>query len=113
MSSREEQQDSACPGRGERAVEDLLAAVGSAVGAVAERIPSTAEHEIRKTLEEQGDISVDTGEPLPRHAGNAREVTGPGDVPAAQVTAPRPGMPAGDLPAQAVPTQGAASSRAS
>lgn len=47
----------------------LLAAVGSTVGKVAEHIPGTAEHELRKTLDEEGDLSVDTGERLPRDAG--------------------------------------------
>lgn len=47
----------------------LLGAVGSAVQAVAECIPGTAEHELRKQLEERGDMSVETGEPLPRPAG--------------------------------------------
>lgn len=52
----------------------VLAAVPRPALKVMERVPGTAEHAIRKQLEEEGDISVDSGEPLnrPRVEGERR-----------------------------------------
>ena len=44
--------------------EDVLAGSCNVVEKVLQAVPGTAEHAIAKQLNEEGDISVDTGEPL-------------------------------------------------
>lgn len=55
----------------ERAVESLAAATAAAANKLLEAVPGTAEHQLKKELEEKGDVSVDTGEPLPGGHGRA------------------------------------------
>ena len=55
----------------EKAVEGVKCAAGAAANAVLEHTPGTAEHALKKQLEEEGDISVDTGAPLPTDAAAA------------------------------------------
>ncbi|KAL4433741.1 hypothetical protein ABPG75_000182 [Micractinium tetrahymenae] len=49
----------------ERAVEGVTSAAAAAANKLMEAVPGTAEHELKKELEEKGDVSVDTGAPLP------------------------------------------------
>jgi hypothetical protein len=55
----------------EKAVEGVKCAAGAAVNALLENTPGTAERALKKQLEEEGDISVDTGAPLPTGAAAA------------------------------------------
>ena len=55
----------------DKAVEGVKCAAGAAVNALLENTPGTAERALKKQLEEEGDISVDTGAPLPTGAAAA------------------------------------------
>ncbi|KAL4450700.1 hypothetical protein ABPG77_001056 [Micractinium sp. CCAP 211/92] len=49
----------------ERAVEGITSTAAAAASKLLEAVPGTAEHQLKKELEEKGDVSVDTGAPLP------------------------------------------------
>ena len=49
----------------EKVVEGVKGVVGSAADTVLEHTPGTAEHALKAQLEQEGDMSVDTGAPLP------------------------------------------------
>ncbi len=49
----------------ERAVEGITLTAAAAASKLLEAVPGTAEHQLKKELEEKGDVSVDTGAPLP------------------------------------------------
>lgn len=55
----------------ERAVEGVTCAAATVASKVLEAVPGTAEHKLKAELEEKGDVSVDTGEPLPGGHGRA------------------------------------------
>lgn len=65
----------------ERVVEGALGGMAAVAESLMEHVPGTAEHAIRRHLEEHGDMNVETGEPLPRDAGALRPMRAPAPRP--------------------------------